>query len=125
VTAAPARVVLVEDNDLFRETLEMLLGLRREVQVIGSASSGDEAVDLCAALAPDVVLVDYRMPGMNGAETTRAVLDAAPGTRVICLTASVAEDEIAELYAAGAVACITKDQELDHLVRAVCDAAGS
>ena len=125
MSARPARVVLVEDNDLFRETLELLLQLRAEVKVVGSAASGNEAIELCARLEPDVVLVDYRMPGMNGAETTRAVLDAAPGTSVICLTASVAADEIEELRAAGAVACITKDQELDRLVLAVCDAAGS
>jgi DNA-binding NarL/FixJ family response regulator len=123
VTARPARVVLVEDNDIFRETLELLLELRTEVTVVGSAASGDEAVELCARLEPDVVLVDYRMPGMNGAETTRAVLSAAPGTSVICLTASVAAEEIEELLAAGAVACITKDQELDRLVLAVCEAA--
>jgi DNA-binding NarL/FixJ family response regulator len=123
VTAQPARVVLVEDNDIFRETLELLLALRHEVQVVGSAASGDAAVELCARLEPDVVLVDYRMPGMNGAETTRAVLRAAPRTSVICLTASVAADEVEELRAAGAVACITKDQELDRLVRAVCEAA--
>jgi DNA-binding NarL/FixJ family response regulator len=123
VTSQPARVVLVEDNDIFRETLELLLALRSEVQVVGSAASGDAAVELCARLEPDVVLVDYRMPGMNGAETTRAVLRAAPGTSVICLTASVAADEVEELRAAGAVACITKDQELDRLVRAVCEAA--
>jgi DNA-binding NarL/FixJ family response regulator len=123
VTARAARVVLVEDNDIFRETLELLLELRTEVTVVGSAASGDEAVELCARLEPDVVLVDYRMPGMNGAETTRAVLSAAPGTSVICLTASVAAEEIEELRAAGAVACITKDQELDRLVLAVCEAA--
>ncbi len=123
MTAQPARVVLVEDNDIFRETLELLLALRHEVQVVGSAASGDAAVQLCARLEPDVVLVDYRMPGMNGAETTRAVLRAAPRTSVICLTASVAADEVEELRAAGAVACITKDQELDRLVRAVCEAA--
>ena len=123
MTAQPARVVLVEDNDIFRETLELLLALRHEVQVVGSAASGDAAVELCARLEPDVVLVDYRMPGMNGAETTRAVLRAAPRTSVICLTASVAADEVEELRAAGAVACITKDQELDRLVRAVCEAA--
>jgi len=125
VTRRPTRVVLVEDNDVFRETLELLLGLRDEVEVVGSVASGDEAVDLCAELEPDVVLVDYRMPGMNGAETTRAVLAAAPATTVICLTASVAADEIEELRAAGAVACITKDQELDRLVLAVCEAAAS
>jgi DNA-binding NarL/FixJ family response regulator len=123
VTSQPARVVLVEDNDIFRETLELLLALRSEVQVVGSAASGDAAVELCVRLEPDVVLVDYRMPGMNGAETTRAVLRAAPRTSVICLTASVAADEVEELRAAGAVACITKDQELDGLVRAVCEAA--
>jgi DNA-binding NarL/FixJ family response regulator len=123
VTSQPTRVVLVEDNDIFRETLELLLALRSEVQVVGSAASGDAAVELCARLEPDVVLVDYRMPGMNGAETTRAVLRAAPSTSVICLTASVAADEVEELRAAGAVACITKDQELDRLVRAVCEAA--
>jgi DNA-binding NarL/FixJ family response regulator len=123
VTARPARVVLVEDNDIFRETLELLLELRTEVTVVGSAANGHEAVELCTQLTPDVVLVDYRMPGMNGAETTRAVLSAAPGTSVICLTASVAAEEIEELRAAGAVACITKDQELDNLVLAVCEAA--
>jgi DNA-binding NarL/FixJ family response regulator len=123
VTSQPARVVLVEDNDIFRETLELLLALRSEVQVVGSAASGDAAVELCVRLEPDVVLVDHRMPGMNGAETTRAVLRAAPRTSVICLTASVAADEVEELRAAGAVACITKDQELDGLVRAVCEAA--
>jgi len=123
VKDGPARVVLVEDNDMFRETLELLLSLRTEVAVVGSAASGHEAVELCARLEPDVVLVDYRMPGMNGAETTRAVLAAAPGASVICLTASVAADEIEELRAAGAVACITKDQELDRLVSAVCEAA--
>jgi DNA-binding NarL/FixJ family response regulator len=123
VTARPARVVLVEDNDIFRETLELLLELRTEVTVVGSAASGHEAVELCTRLEPDVVLVDYRMPGMNGAETTRAVLSAAPGTSVICLTASVAADEIDELLAAGAVACITKDQAFEMIVRAVCEAA--
>ncbi len=123
MTARPTRVVLVEDNDIFRETLELLLELRPEVTVVGSAANGHEAVELCAQLTPDVVLVDYRMPGMNGAETTRAVLSAAPGTSVICLTASVAAEEIEELRAAGAVACITKDQELDRLVLAVCEAA--
>jgi DNA-binding NarL/FixJ family response regulator len=125
VTSRPARVVLVEDNEIFRETLEMLLGLRSEVEVVGSVGNGHEAVALCARLEPDVVLVDYRMPGMNGAETTRAVLEAAPGTTVICLTASVAQDEIDELRAAGAVACVTKDQELDRLVLAVCEAAAA
>ncbi len=120
----PVRVVLVEDNDTFRETLQLLFGLRQEVQVVGSVATGHEAPALCAELAPDVVLMDYRMPGMNGAEATRAVLAAAPATRVVCLTASVTRTEVDELLAAGAVACLTKDQDFDRIVAAVQEAAG-
>jgi DNA-binding NarL/FixJ family response regulator len=120
----PIRVVLVEDNDTFRETLRLVFGLRQEIQVVGSVASGDEAPSLCAELEPDVVLMDYRMPGMNGAEATRAVLAAAPATRVVCLTASVTKTEIAELLEAGAVACLTKDENFDSIVAAVEEAAG-
>ena len=119
----PIRVVLVEDNDTFRETLQLVFGLRQEIQVVGSVASGQEAPSLCAELEPDVVLMDYRMPGMNGAEATRAVLAAAPATRVVCLTASVTKAEIAELLDAGAVACLTKDENFDRIVAAVEEAA--
>lgn len=120
----PIRVVLVEDNDIFRETLELLFGMRPEIDVVGDVSTGYEASELCAELRPDVVLMDYRMPGMNGAEATRAVLAAAPDTRVVCLTASVTTTEIDELLAAGAVSCLTKDQDFDRIVAAVEEAAG-
>ena len=68
--------------------------------------------------------MDYRMPGLNGAEATRAVLDADPETRVVLLSASVTAQEVAEVRAAGAVACISKDGDFDGLVAAVCEAAG-
>jgi DNA-binding NarL/FixJ family response regulator len=121
----PVRVVVVEDNDTFRETLTLLFGLRDEVEVVGGAASGDEAPELCRRLRPDVVLMDYRMPGLNGAEATRAVLEASPGTKVVCLSASVTADEVNDVLAAGAVACVTKDQDFDRLVRVVCEAAAS
>lgn len=120
----PIRVVLVEDNDTFRETLQLLFGLRQEIQVVGSVATGHEAPALCAELAPDVVLMDYRMPGMNGAEATRAVLAAAPGTSVVCLTASVTRTEVDELLEAGAVACLTKDEDFDRILAAIEEAAG-
>jgi DNA-binding NarL/FixJ family response regulator len=120
----PIRVVLVEDNDTFRETLQLLFGMRPEIQVVGSVATGYEASALCAELAPEVVLMDYRMPGMNGAEATRAVLAAAPATRVVCLTASVTKTEIDELLAAGAVTCLTKDEDFDRIIAAVEEAAG-
>ena len=120
----PVRVVLVEDNDTFRETLELLFGLRDEIDVVGSVASGDNAPSVVAELKPDVVLMDYRMPGLNGAEATRAVLDAYPETKVVCLSASVTAQEVKEVLAAGAVACVTKDEDFDRLVATVREAAG-
>jgi len=120
----PVRIVLVEDNDTFRETLELLFGLRDEVDVIASLATGDLAPSVCADLRPDVVLMDYRMPGLNGAEATRVVLEACPTARVVCLSASVSGEEVREVTAAGAVACVTKDEEFDRIVAVVCEAAG-
>ena len=117
------KIVLVEDNQIFRETLELLLGKRSDLDVVASVATGQEAVDVCADLRPDVVLVDYRMPGLSGAQTTEAVLQVSPGTRVVCLTASVSGDEIDELYEAGAVACVAKDEELEQIVAAIRVAA--
>lgn len=121
----PVRVLLVEDNDTFRETLELLFGLRDEIEVVGSASSGDKAVPLVSELEPDVVLMDYRMPGLNGAEATRAVLAAYPETRIVCLSASVTVDEVDEVMRAGAVACVTKDEDFDRLVSTIQRAAAA
>jgi DNA-binding NarL/FixJ family response regulator len=121
--AEAVRVVLVEDNEIFRETLEMLLGLRADLAVVASVASGGEAVEACAELRPDVVLVDYRMPGLNGAQTALAVLEASPESRVVCLTASISPAEIAELLQAGAVDCVRKDEELERIVAAIHAAA--
>jgi DNA-binding NarL/FixJ family response regulator len=123
MNVAPVRVVLVEDNDTFRETLELLFGLRDEIEVVASVSTGDKAPPVVRELQPDVVLMDYRMPGLNGAEATRAVLAAYPATHVVCLTASVTNQEVDEVLAAGAVACVTKDQDFDKLVATIRDAA--
>ena len=124
MSAHPVRVVLVEDNETFRQTLELLFGLRDEIEVVGSVATGDKAPPVVADLKPDVVLMDYRMPGLNGAEATRAVLEASPGTNVVCLSASVTRQEIEEVLAAGAVACVTKDQDFDKLVATIRAAAG-
>jgi DNA-binding NarL/FixJ family response regulator len=117
------RVVLVEDNDVFRETLELLLGLRGDLDVIASVATGEEAVEVCARLDPDVVLVDYRMPGLNGAQTTAEVLRASPRSRVLCLTASISHEEMQSLIEAGAIACLTKDEDLEHIVASIHSAA--
>ena len=117
------RVVLVEDNHVFRETLELLLGLRSDIEVVASVAGGAEAIEIYRDLRPDVVLIDYRMPGLDGAQTTVELLRASPDARVVCLTASVSSEEVELVLAAGAVACLTKDEDLDNIVAAIREAA--
>jgi two-component system response regulator DesR len=119
----PVRIVLVEDNQVFREALELLLGLRPDVEVVASVGDGTEAVPACMAYEPDVVLMDYRLPGLDGVQATLAVRAACPDTAVVCLTASANATEMEALLEAGAVACLTKDQELDTIVEALRNAA--
>jgi DNA-binding NarL/FixJ family response regulator len=121
---APIRIVLVEDNQVFREALELLLGLRSDIEVVASVADGYSAVPACREFEPDVILMDYRLPGLDGVETTAAVREASPGAAVVCLTASAHPSEVEALYAAGVVACLTKDQELDAIVAAIHRAAG-
>ena len=120
----PIRIVLVEDNEVFREALELLFGLRADVEVVASVAAGGEAIAACREHEPDFVVMDYRLPGLDGVEATAAVRAAAPGVAVVCLTASVEAREVEALRAAGAVACLSKDQEFDEIVRAVHEAAG-
>jgi len=113
------RVVVVEDNDVFREALVLLLGQHPDVDVVGDVAGGEEAVELCRREAPDVVLLDYRLPGMDGVQTTVALKEVAPSASVVCLTASATRREEEAFREAGAVAVLTKDAPLDEIVRAV------
>jgi DNA-binding NarL/FixJ family response regulator len=119
----PIRVVLVEDNEVFREALELLLGLRSDMKVIASVPDGADAAAAVAELQPDVVLMDYRLPGLDGVQATRAVLEACPTTAVVCLTASANLRERDALTDAGVVAFLRKDEGLDAIVAAIRDAA--
>jgi len=118
----PVRILLVEDNDVFREALELLFGLRTDVEVVASVAEGEAAVEACRTYRPDVVLMDYRLPGMDGVEATKAVREAAPGVAVVGLTGEADPRETQALSDAGAVACVTKDQELETIVAALVGA---
>ena len=122
--AAPIRIVLVEDNDVFREALELLFGLRSDVEVVASVADGADAVRACREHNPDVILMDYRMPVLDGVQATRAVHDACPNAAVVVLTASANMREMDALREAGAVACLSKSQELDQIVEAIFAAVG-
>jgi DNA-binding NarL/FixJ family response regulator len=119
----PIRVVLVEDNDVFREALELLLGLRPEMSVVATVADGQDAAGVVAELRPDVVLMDYRLPGLDGVQATRAVKEAYPDAAVVCLTASANLRERDALLEAGAVDCLRKDVGLDAIVAAIRSAA--
>ena len=125
MAAAPIRVLLVEDNQVFSEALELLLGLQEDIEVVGSVAEGQKAVEAVLEHRPDVIVMDYRLPGIDGVQATRAVRDAAPEVAVVCLTASANLREVDALYEAGAVACLSKDQELDEIVAAIRRAVGA
>jgi DNA-binding NarL/FixJ family response regulator len=119
----PVRIVLVEDNEVFRDALELLLGMRDDVVVVASVGDGAAAVEAAKEHRPDVVLMDYRMPGLDGIQATALVLEQVPGVAVVALTASADAAEREALVEAGAVACLMKDQELEEIVAAILQAA--
>jgi DNA-binding NarL/FixJ family response regulator len=116
---APIRILLVEDNDVYRASLELLLDLQDGVEVVGGVADGADAAEACAAAGADVVLMDFRLPGVDGATATRAVLDSCPGSAVVCLTAEATEAEDEAVRAAGAAALVRKGGAIDELVQAI------
>jgi len=120
----PIEVVLVEDNDVFRGALELLLGVTPDVHVVAAVPDGETALRVCPELRPEVVVLDYRLPGLDGVETTSALRTACPTSAVVVLTAAAEQEEIQALYDAGAVACLTKDRGVEEIVGAIREAAG-
>ncbi len=121
----PIRVLLVEDNDVFRQALILLLELQQGIDVVGAVSEGSAAVGACREHKPDVAVMDFRLPGMDGVETTLALTQECPEVAVVCLTASASPRELDALMAAGAVDCLRKDQPLEEIVAAIRKAGKS
>jgi DNA-binding NarL/FixJ family response regulator len=118
------RVAVADDHELFRRGLTMLLTVEDDIEVVGEARDGVAATELAASTAPDVILMDVRMPKRSGIEACLAIKEVAPTARIIMLTSS---DEEADLYDAvknGASGYILKDSSIDavaHAVRVVAD----
>jgi DNA-binding NarL/FixJ family response regulator len=118
------RVLIADDQRAVREGLAMLVGLTDDIQVVGTAGNGLEAVHLATELQPDVVLMDLRMPEMEGAEATRAIRAAQPETHVLVLTTYADDDSLFPALQAGGHGYLTKDasaEEIERAIRAVAD----
>ncbi|GLW55884.1 DNA-binding response regulator [Kitasatospora phosalacinea] len=121
VTDGPIRVVVADDQTVVREGIVMLLGLLPGITVVGSAPDGEEALRLVAEHAPDVVLMDLRMPRCDGVEATRRIRAGHPGTEVVVLTTYADDDSLFSALQAGARGFLTKDAGAEEIARAVAD----
>ncbi|MBO4273061.1 response regulator [Microbispora triticiradicis] len=117
-------VLVVDDHPVFREGFAALLGSIDEVQVVGTAATGAEAVEQAARHEPDVVVMDVSMPGMDGIEATRHILRERPETGVVVLTMSEEDGTIFEALRAGARGYLLKGAEPEEVVRAITTVAG-
>ncbi len=113
------RVVVVDDQELFRRGLTMLLNVEDDIEVVGEAADGLSAASLAAAAAPDVVLMDVRMPKQSGIEACAAIKEAAPNSRIIMLTVSDEEGDLYEAVKNGASGYLLKDSSIEEVAQAV------
>jgi len=117
--AEPIRTMIVDDHALFRRGLEMVLDEEPDIDLVGQASDGTEAVEKAAESLPDVVLMDIRMPKITGIEACRATKEVAPSAKIVMLTISDEEEDLFEAIRAGASGYLLKDIPLDEVAEAV------
>jgi DNA-binding NarL/FixJ family response regulator len=113
------RVLLVDDQALFREGLEILLSVHKDIQVVGQACNGQEAVEVANKVQPDVVLMDVRMPILDGVRATRLLNEGHPQCKVIVLTTFDDDEYIFDALRMGAVGYLLKDVDSTQLVEAI------
>ncbi|MCD4534151.1 response regulator transcription factor [Nocardioides sp. cx-169] len=115
----PIRVLVVDDQELFRRGLTMLLGVEPGVEVVGEAGDGVEGTALAESAAPDVVLLDIRMPKRSGIEACVAIKEAVPSAKIIMLTVSDEEADLYEAVKSGASGYLLKDSSIDEVAQAI------
>lgn len=113
------RVLLVDDQRLMRDGMRTLLSLEQDIAVVGEASNGQEALQQALALRPDVILMDIRMPGVDGVAATRAIRKVLPPTRVLILTTFDDDEQVMEALLEGAAGYLTKDLPAEEIAEAV------
>lgn len=115
----PVRVLVVDDQELFRRGLIMLLGSDSDIEVVGEASDGITATELAVRTAPDVILLDVRMPRRTGVEACRGIKEAVPSAKIIMLTVSDEEADLYESVKNGASGYLLKDSSIEEVAQAI------
>ena len=119
----PIRIIIADDHSVVRQGLKMFLGLDPDLEIIGEAENGAEAVKLARELSPDVVLMDMLMPVMDGIAATQAIRTEMPDTEVIALTSVLEDGAVIGAVKAGAIGYLLKDTQADELRAAIKAAA--
>ena len=117
------RIVIADDHQVVRSGLEQLIGTFDDVELVGSARDGEEAVRICEETRPDVAFLDLAMPNLDGIEATRRIRTSLPGTQIVAFTSFSDRERILRALDAGAVGYLLKDSEPDELHRAIQAAA--
>ncbi len=117
------RILIADDHAVVRQGLRMFLGLDPDLEVIGEAVDGKQALQMARQIQPDVVLMDLLMPGMNGIEATAAIRAEMPDVEVIALTSVLEDNAVIGAVRAGAIGYLLKDTESEELIRAIKAAA--
>ncbi len=117
--ASPIRVLIVDDHEIVRKGIRALLATKRDIQVVGEARDGAEAVTQAQTLNPDVILMDLMMPKMNGIQATREITTGQPEARVLVLTSFAADEQVFPAIKAGALGYLLKDLGPQELVQAI------
>lgn len=125
MTAAPVRVLLADDQPLVRSGLRVIMADQPDLEVVGEAATGAEAVQLVGDVHPDVVVMDIRMPGMDGIEATRLITAGPAAARVLILTTFDEDDHVYGALRAGASGFMVKDMALDDILTAIRVVAAS
>jgi len=121
-TPKPIRVMIVDDHNMVRRGLATILKVKADLELVGEASNGQEALELCAQAQPDVVLMDLIMPEMGGAEATRLIREKCPHIQVIALTSFQEKELVREALQAGAISYLLKNVSAESLAAAIREA---